>query len=357
MPHPGHDSSSRSARRRAPVERWGLLLALCLASSGWASAARVTLITQGDATRAQAFTTSLRELLSRLDVSLDGTDGPALAAVEADFTEPHVRLTVVDGTGRQVLVRRMPPAATTALQAEAAAHVVHAIVEELLAAPQEPEPPPDPEPAPPPLVQTLVVPAAAPRPPDDRRFGIDVGGSFGGKALGGPPATASGGLELTLSYRLGRFRPAVHLSGGYDAPFTISSDWLDLRVADVPLRLFVSLDALGGDAWRLDVGLGGGADLFVTNPSSAQLIPERLRPTVSPSPVLSAVVAGRVALASSVDLSLALAADVDLRPPRFVTDDRNEVFTPWRVRPSLVLGFSFNVLGPDPYRHRLGAGP
>lgn len=332
---------------------------LIFATGAWAAPSRVTLVTAGDAARAGAFTTSLRELLGRLEVSIDGTDGPAIAAVEADFSDPYVQLTIVDGTGRQVLMRRMPPAATTALQAEAAAHVVHAIVEELLATPAPPPPPePEPpEPARPPLVETRVEPAPAPKAPDDRRFGIDLGGFFGGKALGGPPINAGGGLELAFSYRVGRFRPALHLKGGYDAAFGVESPWLDLRVSNVPFRALLSLDFLRGDAWCVEGGFGAGVDLFVTAPQSMNLPVNRLRPTIGPAPVLSALVAGRVALGGAVDLHLAVAADVDLRPPRFITDDREIVFQPWRVRPSLVLGFSFNVLGPDPYRGRIGAAP
>ncbi|MBL8954020.1 MAG: hypothetical protein JNK82_24800 [Myxococcaceae bacterium] len=334
-----------------------LVAALLASTTAAAAPARVTLIERGDEARTATFRASLRELLERLDVTIDATEGPALAAVEADFTEPGARLTIVDGAGREVLVRRMAPASPS-LQAEAAAHVVQAIIEELLTAAAAP-PPRSPEPPRPvarPMVQTIIAPAPN-APEDTRRFGIDLGGFFGGKALGGPPATFGGGLDVALAYRVGGFRPGLHLRGGYDAPFTVEGDWLDLRVSAVPLRALVSLDVLSGDAWRLEAALGGGADLFVTSAAAAQLPPHRLKPGLSPAPVLSALVGGHVALASSVDVHLALAADVDLRPPRFITDDRREVFTPWRVRPSLVLGFSFNVLGPDPYRHGIGAAP
>jgi len=57
-------------------------------------------------------------------------------------------------------------------------------------------------------------------------------------------------------------------------------------------------------------------------------------------------------VAASADLYLALALDADLQPPNFVERDMmvtSPVFAPWRFRPSVLLGFTFDVLGPAPY--------
>jgi hypothetical protein len=67
-------------------------------------------------------------------------------------------------------------------------------------------------------------------------------------------------------------------------------------------------------------------------------------------PVVSATVSAELALAPDVVLVALAVADFDLTSRHYVFDDqdqRSDVLAPWNVRPTLLVGLSFNAFG-DP---------
>jgi hypothetical protein len=365
-------SAPESKGRSALGERGRPLVAVfvtLLSTSAFAEKTRVALVSSGDEERSSAFEASLGELLARLKLSLDvrgsadagSREGEALAAVDADFTEPGaVKLTVIDDLGRTVMVRRLSRAGSTQLQAEAAAHVVQSVMEELIAArdwrPPVVEPPPIAQPpleeASPPQPEVSV--QAPPPAKDPGRFGIDFAAFFGARTfLNGAPITPGGGVEAAFSYRLGHFRPSLAVLGDYHSSFQQGDTQIRLKIESVSLRLLATLDIIGGDAFRVDVGLGGGSDLLISTPSSEQVSASHLRGgRVDADPVFTALIAGRLAIVSSVDVFLGVTVDFDVWPVRYVARTPlgpEKLYQPLWVRPALVLGFAFNVLGPDPY--------
>jgi len=211
-----------------------------------------------------------------------------------------------------------------------------------------------------PIPATVDAQAPAPRAAPQTGIALEIAGFAGARGYGssGPPVSPGGGLRLGVALAGGRWRPTLWVSGEYQAPFELQDPLFHLKIDAVPLRAGAGLTALAGDAWRLEVGLGAGADLFFTNPSPGQVPEARLRrPPVVASPVISALAALHVAVARSADVWLAFALDADLTPRRWVVVSgpvRELVFAPWQVRPAVQLGFSFGALGPAPYVSRLG---
>jgi hypothetical protein len=296
------------------------------------------------------FSRSLRELLQRLEVDLVApeTDAPLpkdrlIAIVTADWSATsEATITVVDARQRVVLVRRLTRTGSAPMVIEAAVHITHSVIEELLAAREV-------APVAPPRV-------TAPSPPASEEVSgatLALGAFLAGRGFGpGSSVAIGGGLNAALSLSQGRWRPSIGLQASYQAPFEIRSDWIQLSVQTISLRLGPAFALLRGSSWRVDLGLEAGADLFVTAPHSSELPPDRVgRPQLVAAPVLSGLIAGHLALARTVDLWLAVDVDVDLAPRRFVAElgpVKQELFSPWRVRPGMLLGFSFSAIGESP---------
>ena len=350
--------------RRAAA--WALALACLGAVPARADEARggeVALAFEGAEEHRVAFSASLAELLSRLGLGLAAAGAPgSLATVAVDWTSPSEGvLTVSEPSGRVVLLRRLPRTEKPAVGLEAAAHIAQAVVEELreqarrkpfkVAQSQAPGAPGD---AP---VAALEASSAGDGRAEQGRVALDVGAFVAGRLFGGDAPVAFG-FGLTTAVALGtvRFRPALWLHVGYHAPFENSNDWAQLTTHALAFRLVPKAGLFGGDNWRLDAGLGGGADLFISRVRSSVLPPQLLGPPrADAAPILTALVAGHLGVARSADLSLSFTLDVDLAPRRFVVNvggSPEELFNPWRVRPALLLGFSLSPVGPDPYRGR-----
>jgi hypothetical protein len=71
--------------------------------------------------------------------------------------------------------------------------------------------------------------------------------------------------------------------------------------------------------------------------------------------MLGALAMVRFGVARTADVFLAMTGDVDLAPHRYVLvrgSRTEQVFEPWRVRPALAFGFTFDVAGPALYAER-----
>ena len=320
-----------------------MLLVAFFALPAFAEPHRVTAMVFGDDARRTAFVDSLTELLSRLQVTLDvrdtRSDAPALANLEADFSaSDECRLTITDARGKVVLLRRFARAASATLQAEAAAHVAQSVIDELL------QPPPVEQPLPAPPVVVAPVPIAPPS------FALDFAAFFGARAFGGgAPVVIGGGLAITAALPAIGLRPSLTLLADGNAPFESADEWVTLKTQSVSPRLLLGLSPIRGDTVRLDVAFGAGADVFLSSISSSQLSTNRLHEQdPEASPIITARVALHLALTQRIDLFAAFSLDGDLHSPRFVVEtgrDRETLYAPWRVRPSLSLGVSFNALG------------
>lgn len=308
--------------------------------------------TGGDAEQAQ-FQASLGELLGRLGLRLDASPEARLALVEADFSVAgEATIKVSDAAGKVVLLRIIPRGEKPAVALEAAAHIAYAVVDELKQVERRaplkaagPSPLPDPE-------VTLEKPRAPSRASDP--VALELGGYADTRIWGGgAPFTAGFGLQVEVALALPRLRPALVWSGGYQPPFEVSNDWANLTAHVAALRLFAQLTPVRGDNWRLDAALGAGADVFVTTARSNILPPDALGSTrADAAPIAAAQLVGRFGFARSVDLWLGAMVDLDLAPRRFVVNvggTAEELFQPWRVRPAILLGFSFAPVGKEPY--------
>jgi hypothetical protein len=329
----------------------GVVFTLFVASAAGAEPKRVTLMTSGDEAQARAFTDSLRELLARLDVTLDvgpsdGGESAALAAVAADFSIPQeCALTVVDDRGRVVMTRRLDQVGSPALLAEAAAHVVQSVIDDLRR-PLEAHPPPPEEklraPAVPPMVQAPQ--QAEPKP--ESRFGLELSAFAAARLIG--DFSGGGGISGTFNVKVGPVRPGITLAALYQAPVTKTEPFVTVSIQTLSPRALLSLEALRTPRFRFDVGLGGGADIFFIG--TAGLMGGPMHPMHTPfyvSPVLSAMVRLQTMVSASTSVFVGLGADLDLQPPNFVEREGmsfESVLAAWRVRPSLSLGFSFGAL-------------
>jgi hypothetical protein len=187
--------------------------------------------------------------------------------------------------------------------------------------------------------------------------GLEGGAFFAGRAVGtGAEAVVGGGGALALALGRGAFRPALWLLGSYHVAFDVRGELVDLHTKTATLRLAPTVRLVGGPRWFLEAGPEVGADVFWTTPranssgNSARLGPD----STDASPMVGALAAVHLAVAEAADLFVAASGDVDLGPHRFVVmrgGGPAPVFEQWRLRPALLLGFTFTIAGPAQYPH------
>jgi hypothetical protein len=322
-----------------------------------------------DAEAAAALEASLRELVARLDLTVEASraervdldaatladGGSELATAWVDLRASRAATAIVEGrTGRVVARRSVERDRSTAIVVEELAHIIQASVEELAEQErhraQPPATPPAPQPEPP-RPEPPRIAAEAPQ-----RLGLDGGAFFAGRSFGtGAEAVVGGGGMLGAALGRGPFRPALWLIGTYHVAFDVRGRAVDVHTKAATLRLAPAIRVVGGQKWLVEAGPQGGFDVMWTTPraNSSGLPTERLgAENTDASPVVGAFVAAHFSVGPSADLVVALSADVDLSPHRFVIAEGNEtepLFTPWRVRPALLLGFTFNLAGSLPY--------
>lgn len=333
---------------------------------------------------------TVRELLSRLtlvmesqtvghidaeEASFRSTSRPSLLArVGVDLRVKEVAaVTIVDGRTGDVTLRRTvrrdgPPAVVR----EELAHVVQAAVDPMLLAERDraaalPPAPPPPEPVALP-VPTPAPAADAPPPrdvaqtsPDASRspFALDLSTMAGaGSYASGAGAVARAGGGAALVWRRG-LRPSVGLAAHYLFPFETGSDVALAHVGVASLRGAAALEIFGNTSFALDVAAGGGLDVLRVEPRSNVLPADRLGATTHRvDPIASTAVTGHLAIGAGTALSLLVGADVDLTSRRWVVEgaaQRVEAFAPWRVRPMMMLGFTFTALGDGRFAAREAA--
>jgi hypothetical protein len=332
----------------------------------------VRLIVLGDAEEAAALRASLGELLGRIAVELAPADDPndppgaapggtAVVSAEIDLREPGVALVRLGPGGA---VRTVPQRASRAVLLEEAALVVYTASESILEGSRTlPAEPPPPAPAPLPPAVVVVAAPAAPPPAVDRGPRGEAGGRartpwilegsllVSSRAFAQDESTVMGfGLGVRTHVGESRFVPGAWLFGQFYLPFRTSADPIELSTSVWSVRLEPSVELVRSGAFRLEVALGGGLDVFVTAPVSSN--PEaKLGPHDEHlSPVVSTLVAGSLTTTRTARVVLAGTLDYDLQPRRYVVA-QGELSTvllePWKLRPGLTLGFLFDMAGTD----------
>jgi hypothetical protein len=169
----------------------------------------------------------------------------------------------------------------------------------------------------------------------------------GGFATGAGAVTDVGG-EVAIAWRRG-WRVSVALSARAILPFDASAESVTGHASAVATRALVGMALLRRSWIALTPGVGGGADVLSVQPQSGTLAPSALEGgSTRADPIVTAFVATRLALSTGVALTLVLAGDLDLAAPRYVVAQGSAVdpvMTPWTVRPSLLVGFTFTAFG------------
>jgi hypothetical protein len=373
---------ARRARAALVLYCWALAVALLAAGAdvraaaadqpGFAEHRTVRLVVLGSAEEAAALRASLGELLGRIAVDLapandplgsvpEVAGAPAVVNAEIDLREPGVAVVRVGANGTP---RRVPQRASRAVLLEEAALVVYtaseSLFEEARTGPAEPAAaPPLPLPSPAPVV---VVPApAAParvvdRPPprvseENARTPWVLEGAMlaSVRAYTKDQSTVTGfGLGMRTHVGASRFVPAVWLLGQFFFPFKTSSDSVELSTSVWSVRLEPSVELVRSGAFRLEVALGGGVDIFVAAPVLSNPQATGSDSENHPSGVLATLVAGSLTTTRTSRLVLAATLDYDLQPRRYVVaqgETRTVILEPWQFRPGLSLGFLFDMAG------------
>ncbi len=349
-----------------------VLVCALIACASWTSISRseqaprtVEVEIVGGGEDAALLDATLRELMGRVQLRVIGVPStstdPLLSRVTIDLRSPDVaRIVVVDARdGHVVMKRELARDPSASITRETIAHDVQTAVEaELLERESAPPPAPAPAPAPAPeLAPTPVpepAPAAAPRDavaaaPSSSPFTVDVA-TF---AAGGPIARSSGIAPRVgggLLFSLGSFlRPSLAVTAAYAPPFESGTDVVASRASFIALRAMPAIELAHGSRLALDLGIGGGVDVLTVAPRSDVLPTSAVSaPTTHADAILSSMLTLRVGLVPSVVLLASAGADVDAFTRAYVVDRggrQEDVFVPWRVRPTVALGFAFTAWG------------
>jgi hypothetical protein len=342
---------------------------------------------------------ALRELFARMhaDAIVEPADGEAVLGAAASDDAPRAFLDFRSpGPPRVVLVQRpsgkelerrtLPSSASLEVSVEEAAHVVYMAVESSLHggdpdaveatpsdAPSATAPEAAPTPAPTPAATSAPAPAPAPaatpapapatpavpvvvveQPAVQRDSGVAGPGtplplSAGVSVFGAVTSFAAshplGGVGVALDGALGsgRVRPAALLS--LDAFFPAqASNGRDDSLGAQSARLDAMVEWLATSRLVLAAGAGGGADriTFDAAPSTASLQASGAETRVDP--VFEALLAARFRITGGLGVFALIAADVDLKPHRYVMQTDSDVTTVLalpRARPVGFLGLTY----------------
>jgi len=347
----------------------------------------VSVSVAGSAADADRLDAALRELLGRLGASLSlqrvdhiehAAGRPVVGAaawVGIDLTAAdRAVVTVVDtAAGAPVLWRVLEHSGSRQILLEEAAHVVHTALESVLAALPTRDPgEPVTEPAVPttaPAQQPTTTPttkapleATSPPPPPTRPvatepaeravWGMDAAALLGGHGIGDAAGIVLGGAAaLSAGYRHGPWRAGGWLTAEYRVPFDIDDSAASPRAQAVALRSFPTLAMFQTHLVALELGVGGGIDIFTVDHRFEDALGRgRSQSSTKISPILTGMLVLHLAVVDNVQFVTLAGVDIDPSRPRLeVRHDLPEDATPWVVRPSLMLGVSFTMVGTEPF--------
>jgi hypothetical protein len=333
---------------------------------------KVEVISAGRGEDAQPLEGVLRELLARIEVTasftraaeIDARDrlsrrtdaGGAIAHVWIDLRRPDgVLLYIADKGLDRVLVRRVPLThGVDEVVREELAYIVEATVDALLQGGQigvavdrtsfaatearsEPASPPPPRP----------VPSSPAELPGTSALALAAGYEAQAWASG---QELSHGPRVLVELRAGSgdARPGLSLSGQLRFPKTIEGSPIGLRLREEAVRLCITLDVALAHGWAFRWLLGGGADIVHTTPVAfGPQAASTDAPGTAADPVARALAAVVHEFADGKRLAVGAAAEFDLLDTQYYVERgaaRDVVLHPWRMRPSVVIELSLDVL-------------
>jgi hypothetical protein len=156
---------------------------------------------------------------------------------------------------------------------------------------------------------------------------------------------------LSTGYRQGPWRFGGWLTAEYRVPFDIDDSEASPRAQAVALRTFPTVGLLQSSAVALDLGVGGGIDIFSVDYRLADAQGQGTRQTSTKiAPIFTSMLVFHLALVDNVQVSALAGIDVDpSRPGLEVRHGLSDEAQPWVVRPALMLGASFTLLGTEPF--------
>lgn len=318
---------------------------------------------------------TVRELLGRLalitesqnvghvdadDPSFRSTAKPSLLARVGIDLSPRdaVTILIVDGRTGDVAVRRsVKRDASPAVLREEVAHVVESAIDPMLAAERDrqnspPPPPPPPAPTPPPIASVPPEPDLPPPPPPataESPLSLDVVTAAGaGSFAPGAGVVARAGGGATLVWRRG-LRPGIALAADYVFPFETGDDTASAHVNAFALRAVPSIEVYANHIFAFDLLAGVGLDVLRVEPRTNELPAELLGRTVTRvDPLFTGGINTHLAISGGTSASLMLGADIDTTSREWIVVGGTATavtFSPSRVRPIAMLGFTFTAFG------------
>jgi len=329
-----------------------------------------------------ALVDALRELVGRLGLGLHAVradappwgSGPASTdrderarvfidnrfADRIEITASAVR----DGAASAPVTRTVPRAESTSIVVEQVAHAVHATLESLLSIGTDAAAPPEANAVPtvqPPAMAPPTVPAADASPPRPLRrrsgFSMDAAAFASGRGMASNVgAVVGGGGAVNFAAWPGPWRPRLWIGGSYNAAFSTqdATDGVALATAVTSIRAIPSIELLERSVLQIDVGVGGGVDVFHAVPGSAglNLAGQAVTPestTTRSDPVLTGQLVARIRVVSSARLLVGVGVDYDMDRRRYTVQysggSSTAVLEPWLVRPSAMIGLCVPLVG------------
>jgi hypothetical protein len=207
-----------------------------------------------------------------------------------------------------------------------------------------------PKPDPSPVQASPAPPSQAPQHSGQHGFGLDLA-AFGSEeaiSAGSGPVFGAG-AAVAISAGRAPWRPSLWISGIYDARFDVRNGNATFDVGTTSFRLVPSVELIELDVAQVDVGVGGGLDLFRVAPlvvrSSTAVFDSR---STSADPVLTGQLSIRIRLAPQIALLCGFDLDDDWAPhSTTVAGDRPGTrrgeFEPSEFRPSVEFGLCVSL--------------
>jgi hypothetical protein len=309
---------------------------------------------------------SIRELLSRLDLTVVAPGAPGvkpssrIASVQIDLTSRTDALVLVTdaATGEVRLRRSVPRDTTAAIVREEIAHAVQSAVEAALLAArdrasQPPAPAPPAAPPPPPVVVALPPPVAKEQPPAGPARPAPLGLELATLAGVGPVADGAGpvsriGLGASAVSRA-FLRPSLGLSFLFAVPFDTDTPHLSAHTTIFSIRALPAVGLFRGSWLAVDLGAGAGVDIISVAPHSSDLPSNDVNDQATRvDAIVSSMLSAHAAVAPGVTFLLSAGVDVDLDSRQYVFAQgptNSDVLAPWQVRPMILIGVGFTALG------------
>lgn len=320
---------------------------------------------------------TVRELLGRLGLvvnvhAVNADDdaakvlrGASIARVIVDLRGTDETVLTVDGREGEPARRKVRRDPSAPVAREELAHAIQSAIEAQLLIDGDRPPPVATIDSAEPIVQGPVAVTFPPPPaPHDAKaptaanasWGLDVTplGGAGLFASEVPPVAVLGG-EIGISSRRG-LAPSASVAVRGTLPFDGEADSVSAHGSTVALRVQGGLEMVRA-SWIIVGAVGGvGMDVIAVEPRSRTLPPNVLGgASTRVDPILSLAVKVSFPIVSSVALTAMLGGDVDLVARRYVVDvggTQDVALSPWRVRPTLLIGFTFTPFGSGAFAPR-----